>query len=69
MDPWRLAADLAGQLAAGAGGRPLLIALTGYVRPGDAGRVPGFDYTLLKPCDVEALAHLIGLLPAGTGFS
>ena len=64
MDPWRVGADpagLAGRLAARAGRRPLLIALTGYVRPGDAGRVPGFDYTLLKPCDVEALACLIAL--------
>jgi CheY-like chemotaxis protein len=62
VDPWRVAADpagLAGRLAAGAGGCPLLVALTGYVRPGDRGRVPGFDHTLLKPCDPEALARLI----------
>ena len=64
VDPWRVGADpaaLAGRLAARAGQRPLLIALTGYVRPGDAGRVPGFDFTLLKPCDAEALARLIAL--------
>jgi len=33
MDPWRIAAGLAVQLAARSEGRPLLIALTGHVRP------------------------------------
>ena len=70
LDPWRVTADppaLAARLAVAAGARPLLVALTGYVRPADRGRVPGFDHTLLKPCDPGVLARLIAAGHAGAG--
>ena len=64
LDPWGLGPDgstLARRLVESAGPRPLVVGMTGYVRPGDAafGRAAGFDHFLVKPADPSDLLELI----------
>jgi CheY-like chemotaxis protein/two-component sensor histidine kinase len=59
--------ELARQLVALDGERPLLIAITGYGQASDhdRSRAAGFDAHLVKPVDVDALTALVDRLLAG----
>jgi CheY-like chemotaxis protein len=56
--------EVARQMRAGGGRRPVLIALTGYGQPEDRRRATeaGFDEVLVKPVDPTALTTLLATL-------
>ncbi|HEX5066220.1 MAG TPA: response regulator [Myxococcota bacterium] len=59
--------DVAREIRAVFGARPVLIAVTGWKKASDriAAKIAGFDHHLAKPFDPEALLALLAEIPVG----